>query len=56
LEVAWTYNTGDSANYQVNNLIINGVLYTATPHSGVIALDGATGEVLWTFDPDDIHE
>ncbi|GJM30363.1 MAG: hypothetical protein DHS20C17_29980 [Cyclobacteriaceae bacterium] len=56
LEVAWTYNTGDSANYQVNNLIIDGVLYTATPHSRVIALDGANGEELWTFDPDDIHD
>ena len=55
LEVAWTYDTKDSANYQVNNLIIDGRLYTATPKSRVIALDGATGQHLWTFNPDDIH-
>ncbi len=51
LEVAWTYATGDSAMYQTNNLIVDGKLYTATPHSRVVALDGATGEQLWTFDP-----
>ena len=44
LEVAWTYATGDSAMYQTNNLIVDGKLYTATPHSRVVALDGATGE------------
>ena len=56
LEVAWTFDTGDSANYQVNNLIIEGRLFTATPHSRVMALDAATGELLWTFDPTDFHE
>ena len=40
LELAWTYQTGDSANYQTNNLIVDGLLYTATPHSRVVALDG----------------
>lgn len=56
LRVAWMYDTGDSANYQVNNLIIDGRLYTATPHSRVMALDGATGEHLWTFDPSSVHD
>ncbi|MEM7372228.1 MAG: PQQ-binding-like beta-propeller repeat protein [Bacteroidota bacterium] len=56
LEVAWMYDTGDSANYQVNNLIIDGRLYTASPHSRVIALNGATGEHLWTFDPSSVHD
>ena len=56
LELAWTYLTGDSANYQTNNLIVDGWLYTATPHSRVVALDGATGKELWTFDPSKIHE
>ncbi|MDA0350408.1 MAG: pyrroloquinoline quinone-dependent dehydrogenase [Verrucomicrobia bacterium] len=56
LEVAWTYETGDKAMYQTNNLVIDGIVYTATPRSRVIALDGATGAALWTFDPDDIHE
>ncbi len=56
LEVAWTYDTGDSANYQVNNLIVGGQLFTATPHSRVISLDAATGAHRWTFDPDSLHE
>jgi len=52
LEVAWTYVTGDNAMYQTNNLIVAGTLYTATPESRVVALDAATGEVIWSFDPD----
>ena len=55
LEVAWTYITGDSAMYQTNNLIVDGRLYTATPYSRVVALDAATGEDLWAFDPNDVH-
>ena len=31
LEVAWTYDTGDKGEYQANNLIVDGVLYTASP-------------------------
>ncbi|MEO1216834.1 MAG: PQQ-binding-like beta-propeller repeat protein [Bacteroidota bacterium] len=54
LTVAWTYDTGDSANYQVNNLIIDGVLFTATPHSRIIALNAAKGDEIWVFDPDEI--
>lgn len=56
LEIAWTYDTGDSANYQVNNLIVDGRLYTPTPHSRVIALDAANGKHLWTFDPDEVFD
>lgn len=56
LELAWTYVTGDSAMYQTNNLAVNGIVYTATPYSRVVALDGASGDHLWTFDPDQVHE
>lgn len=56
LEIAWTYVTGDSAMYQTNNLVVDGRVYTATPYSKVVALDGASGEHLWTFDPDNIHD
>src|SRR5438132_12581940 len=41
LKVAWTYDTGDKGEYQANNLIIAGVLYTASPTRKVIALDAA---------------
>lgn len=56
LEKAWEYVTGDSAMYQVNNIIVEGRLYTATPYSRVVALNAATGEEIWTFDPDKVHE
>ncbi len=51
LEVAWTFETGDKAEYQANNLIVDGLLYTPTPSRKVVALDAATGEVRWTWDP-----
>lgn len=56
LEIAWTYITGDSAQYQTNNLIIDGIVYTATPKSKVVAINGASGEHIWTFNPDDLME
>jgi len=56
LEVAWTYDTGDSAMYQANNLIIDGLLYTPTPTRNVTALNAATGEHIWTFEPNSVHE
>ena len=55
LEVAWTYETGDAAEYQANNLIVQGVLYTPTQTRKVVALNAATGEELWKWDPADEH-
>ena len=37
--------------YQSTPLAIDGVLYATTEVSQVAALDGATGETLWSFDP-----
>src|SRR5947207_1145677 len=51
LKVAWTYDTGERGEYQSNNLIIDGMLYTATPSRRVIALDAATGAERWVWDP-----
>ena len=51
LEVAWTYETGDKGEYQANNLIVDGVLYTPSPTRKVIALDAATGREIWKWDP-----
>src|SRR4051812_11550253 len=51
LTVAWTYDTGDKGEYQANNLIVAGMLYTASPTRKVIALDAATGRELWKWDP-----
>ena len=51
LRVAWTYDTGDTGEFQSNNLVVDGVLYTASPNRDVIALDAATGRERWRFDP-----
>ena len=51
LKVAWSYDTGDRGEYQANNLIVRGVLYTPSPTRKVIALDAATGKELWKWDP-----
>lgn len=51
LEVAWIYETGDKGEYQANNLIIDGVLYTPSPTRKIIALNAATGRELWKWDP-----
>src|SRR3954453_20198127 len=52
LKVAWAYDTGDKGEYQANNLIIAGVLYTASPTRKVIALDAGTGRELWKWNPE----
>jgi quinoprotein glucose dehydrogenase len=51
LQVAWSYDTGEKGEYQCNNLVVGGVLYTATTSRRVIALDAATGRELWQWDP-----
>ena len=52
--VAWTFDTGDAfagSEFQCNPLIINGVLYSTTPKVNVVALDAASGKLLWRYDP-----
>ena len=62
LQVAWTYDTNDPAppggiggvggsEFQTNNLIVDGALYTASPARHLIAIDAATGKERWRFDP-----
>jgi quinoprotein glucose dehydrogenase len=51
LQVAWTFDTGDKGEFQTNNLIVGGVLYTASPSRKLIALDAASGKEIWRFDP-----
>lgn len=51
LEVAWSHDTGHKSEYQANNLIIRGILYTPTATREILALDAATGKVIWKWDP-----
>ena len=56
LQVAWTYHSGDHrgdnrSEIQANAIIIDGVLYSTTPGIKAIALDAATGQEIWKFNP-----
>jgi quinoprotein glucose dehydrogenase len=54
LQVAWTFRTHDNignSSIQCNPLIIDGVLYGASPRQKIFALDAATGAQRWLFDP-----
>jgi len=58
LQVLWEYHTGDAdtANHsqiQFNPIVINGVLYGASPQMKLFALDAVTGDEHWVFDPSD---
>ena len=50
LKVAWQYDTGEEGNLETNPLIVGRVLFGYTYSGKVIALDAATGALLWTFD------
>ncbi|MEO6909630.1 MAG: c-type cytochrome, partial [Edaphobacter sp.] len=50
LKMAWRVDAGKSGELQTNPLIEGRVLYAYTSQLKVLALDGATGKILWTFD------
>ncbi|AHM60495.1 quinoprotein glucose dehydrogenase [Flammeovirgaceae bacterium 311] len=56
LEVAWRYSTGDKdpddhSQIQCNPIMVDGVLYGTSPFLMLFALDAATGQEKWLFDP-----
>jgi quinoprotein glucose dehydrogenase len=53
LRVLWRYDSDDhydGSEMQCNPIVIDGVLYATTPRLRVIALEAATGRLLWDFD------
>lgn len=58
LKAAWVYHGGasgltDRTQIQCNPLIIDGVLYGSSSELKLFALNAATGERLWQFDPEE---
>ncbi|NBO66804.1 MAG: hypothetical protein EBU88_18500, partial [Acidobacteria bacterium] len=54
LEVAWTYDTGDvfeGSEMQCNPVVADGLLFGTSPKMRVFALDPATGQERWSFNP-----
>lgn len=56
LEVAWEWKTGELARprkaiIECTPIVVDGVMYVSTGHRRVAALNAATGEQVWMFDP-----
>ena len=54
LSIAWTYDSGDAfpdSEMECNPIVAHGVLFATTPKLRLIALDAATGQLRWSFDP-----
>jgi quinoprotein glucose dehydrogenase len=51
LREAWRFTIDEPGDPQTNPIIVGRTLYAYTPSLKVIALDGATGELKWSFDP-----
>jgi quinoprotein glucose dehydrogenase len=61
LAPAWTYRHGEvsdgkgdipsTTSFQNTPILVDGTLYVCTPFNRVIALDPATGEERWAYDP-----
>ncbi len=62
LRILWRWKPRDAAiidetgaesdGFRNTPIVVDGVLYTISPLNLVTALDAATGEELWTFDPE----
>ena len=62
LEVAWRWQSADlrlpdgvgyaTADYRAVPLVVNGIMYVNSNHGVIAAIDPATGEELWLFDPE----
>jgi quinoprotein glucose dehydrogenase len=56
LKVAWVFRTGDKkekppSTMECNPIVVEGVMYVTSPALKVFALDAATGNKRWEFDP-----
>jgi quinoprotein glucose dehydrogenase len=59
LEVAWTFSSDDKdpdnrSQNQCNPIMVDGILYGTTPRLKLFALNAATGETKWIFDPAEV--
>jgi quinoprotein glucose dehydrogenase len=50
LELAWSYDTGETGGLQTSPLEVGGVLFGVSPSQKVFAVDATTGQLKWRFD------
>jgi quinohemoprotein ethanol dehydrogenase len=51
LGFAWEYQTGTSRGLEATPIVVDGVLYTSGSTGRAYAIDAATGDEIWAFDP-----
>jgi len=60
LKLAWQWKTGEvplpefktrPGMFQTTPIVVDGVMYLSTSYNKVVALDPATGQEKWTYDP-----
>ena len=60
LKVAWEFDTGEWSDgkqypsrsaFEATPLVVDGILYVASPFGHLFALDAETGKRVWDFDP-----
>jgi quinoprotein glucose dehydrogenase len=49
LKEAWRFDTGEVGGLQTNPLVIGRMMYLYSPSQKILALNAATGKVIWTF-------
>lgn len=47
----WIHSTGIEGAFETTPIVVENTLYATTARGRVLALNAATGEELWTFDP-----
>jgi len=52
LKPAWVMELDTTRGQEATPLVVDGVMYTSTAWSKVMALDAGTGKLLWQFDPE----
>ncbi|HEY6815098.1 MAG TPA: PQQ-dependent dehydrogenase, methanol/ethanol family [Croceibacterium sp.] len=54
LTLAWAVELDTSRGQEATPIVVDGVMYVSTAWSKVMAVNAATGEVLWRYDPQPI--
>jgi len=53
LQLAWSWAMENTGAQEATPLVYNGILYLPNPGGVIQALDGATGDLIWEYRPDD---
>ena len=49
LQPAWIFSTGVENGHEAPPVVVNGVMFVATPGNQVIAINAKTGALLWRY-------